>query len=384
MCHTLQSVARLVNALRQLGGQPIPRAPVDAPFPLVSAAMPWQRVSMRFHPWLVPTALLALLGAGCATPNGSEIRPLTDRELSPFFARAKDPRQFWITVYRSDQGPVFAGTHRLHPDQLTRLPFQPEQTPVLLFQSAAEASLPLVKFDANRGNSYLALIDTSSAHNWLSFHTAQEIGVTPLGPPAYDTAPVHVQDNVRGFASVASTLRFDRLYVETAIVYARAAHGPMGLLARRPEKPWPELVVGVELLKALPFFQLDYPNRLAILSSTAVYAPDPNFLVATVPLRDVQGAFAAQGSLNGENRIFILDSAGDFEVAMANPPTNDLRQVSVGDLVFRQVKAVSMKSQGLGLSKYPRIGRQLLSRFKVTFAPAARKVHFEKPGGAKR
>ena len=334
--------------------------------------------------WLRLAGLsLALLGAGCATQRGNEIRALTDKELHPFFARAKDPRTFWITVYPSERGPMFAGANRVHMEQARSLPFQPEQTPLLLFESAAKASMPLVKFDANRDDEYLALIDTSSRRNWIDFATAQKTGVIPLGPPAMPDLPAHVQDDIPGYASVLSSLRFDQLHVETALLYTRAGQGPLGPLSRREEKPYPQLVVGCDLLKAFQFVQLDYPNRRVIFSASAGYSPDANLLVATVPLREAQGGFAAQGMINGEAKTFLLDSAGDFEVAMADPPTNVLRQVSVGGLVFRQVEVVSSQDCGLGLLKYPRIGRRLLCRYRVTFAPAQRKVHFEKPGGVK-
>ncbi|OQW95681.1 MAG: hypothetical protein BWK77_07055 [Verrucomicrobia bacterium A1] len=338
-------------------------------------------VSLR-QPALRATGLgLALLAAGCATENPNLVRPLKQSELRSFFSRAKDPRRFWITVYVSEQGPVFAGANRVHRAQVVKLPFQPEQTPILLFQTAAEASMPVVKFDLGRDEAFLALLDTTSTRNWLDFGLAQKFDVLPIGPPAISDTPMHVQDAIPGYASVAGKLRFNQLNVESAVLYTRAAHGPLGPLARRKEKPWPQLVVGTDLLKAFQFVQLDYPNRRAVFSATAGYAPEPDALIATVTLHDIQGTFAAQGTINGQARTFILDSAGDFEVAMPSPPTNHvLRQVTVGDLVFRQVTAVSSASQGLGLQKYPRIGRRLLCRFRVTIAPGQRKVFFEKPG----
>jgi hypothetical protein len=54
----------------------------------------------------------------------------------------------------------------------------------------------------------------------------------------------------------------------------------------------------------------------------------------------------------------------------------------VGDLVFRNVTVAPSKDRSLGLLSYPRIGRQLLSRFKVTFAPKKKLVYFERPDQA--
>ena len=105
-------------------------------------------------------------------------------------------------------------------------------------------------------------------------------------------------------------------------------------------------------------------------------------MIAALPLKEVEGAFATDGAIDGEKKTIILDSAGDFEVAMDNPPSDTLKQVSVGDLVFRNVKVVESKDQSLGLLSHPRIGRKLLSKFNITFAPKKKLVYFERPGPA--
>jgi hypothetical protein len=125
--------------------------------------------------------------------------------------------------------------------------------------------------------------------------------------------------------------------------------------------------------------QFDFSKRTLSLTVNTVYKPMEDQLIATLPMKEVQGAIACEGSVDGEPATILLDVAGDFEFATMEPPDEEIRQVSLGDLVFRQVKAESSYERGMGLAKYPRIGRQLLSRFKVTFDFKKKLIYVEKP-----
>ena len=319
----------------------------------------------------IRTLLFAAAGAiglfqGCQTPTPKETTPLSEAQLKAFLGHARDARTFWITVYQSENGPIFAGANRLHPEQVARLPFR----------SASEYTTPIIRLGSLEV--FDAVIDTSSRENWMDFSTGRDLHATPLAPVC-EMKPEHVKDNIPGYISVVSNLRFDELDVENAVVCMRGAFGPLGPLSRYPGKSQPECVIGCDMLRSFQVAQIDYPARVVVLSSGADYTPDTTNLIATVPLQEVAGAFAGDGVVDGEPKTVIIDSAGDFEFAMSNPPTNVLRQVSIGDLVFRKVNVVSLSELDLGLPNYPRIGNKLLSRFKVTFAPKRRLVYFERP-----
>lgn len=316
---------------------------------------------------LLIAAGLSLL-AGCATMPSDEIRPLSGGQLRGILARGRDPRRFWITVYQSQKGPVFSGVDRIHPEQAARLPFS----------SLGQPRAPLIALDTDHDWSFLGLVDTSSDVTWFDLATATRSRAVPLSPP-YGRVPRHVADDVAGFASVVSRLRFDRLRIENVLVYLRAATGPFGLLARGEYNPPPVCAIGCDLLGVMQCVQIDYPNRAVMLASTFDYAPDPSNLVAQAELLNVDGVFGARGSVNGEPQVLLLDSAGDFPVAMAAPPDVILDQVTIGDLVFRKVEVVAAADYRLGMTDYPRIGRHLLSRFKVTFVPPRRVIYFERP-----
>ena len=93
--------------------------------------------------------LLALTAAlaGCRSPQGDVIKPLPDDQLRSFFGRPEDPRRYAITIYSSDEGPVFVGANRLHPGQQAVLPFttrRGDTSPVIEAGGKGEATVPAV------------------------------------------------------------------------------------------------------------------------------------------------------------------------------------------------------------------------------------------------
>jgi hypothetical protein len=237
----------------------------------------------------------------------------------------------------------------------------------------------MIRADNGREEKITALIDTTAARSWLDMATFVRIHAIPLGPPAYDWLPKHVRDNTAGYACILTKFRLDQLHIENALFHFRAATGPLDGLARGEDQPVPAAILGCDLLKNFAFVQMDYPNHSVIFSTTLGYSPNETNLIAALPLKEVEGAFAAEGVVDHEKKLILLDSAGEFEIAMDHPSSEKVKQVSLGDLVFRNVTVVSSRDQNLGLLAYPRIGRRLLSRFNITFAPKEKLVFFERP-----
>lgn len=324
-------------------------------------------------------ACLAAAGAGCFSTK-NQVVPLTRGQAQMYLRKAKDPRMFSITVYRSANGPVFEGANRLHANQVAMLHFRHQATARKFITPAQEQTYPATTFDVVEKDEYLTLFDTSSQQSWVDFPTAQKIRVTPLGPPVFEYAPLHVAGEPTGFLGVAPKLRFDEsLRIENPLLCVRLARGPMGRLARRDFKPWPVCVVGCNLMKSFGFVQFDYPAKMLVLSASGEYSPNLDLLVAQMPLEDADGVFAVEGVIDGTPSRVVLDSAGDFDVVMARAPAEPLRQLSLGNLVFRQVAATEIGEEARRLLPHPRIGRRLLSRYKVTIAPKKKMVYFEKP-----
>ena len=256
--------------------------------------------------YLLGAALL--LAAGCKTTP--EPQPLTDEQLRGFYARAQDPRRFWLTPYQSDDGPVYSGANRLHPEKMAQF----------RFRSSGKSSAPLIPFKAEHPQKeYLALIDTTSKESWVDLNTARDIGVIPLAPPPAKFIADHVEDTITGYASVVKRLVLDECPIETVLVFARGATGPLGPLARGEERPRPVGVFGYDLLRQFAFIQLDFVEGSVTFSTSIDYKPEPETLVAAVPFFLQNGALAVKGAIEGEPATILVDTAGDFELVLAEP-----------------------------------------------------------------
>lgn len=288
--------------------------------------------------------------------------------MKAFFKQAQDPRRFWITVYDSENGPVFSGSHRLHPNQNIELKFL----------TGPDSPLPMFKVQGRGPREFTALIDTSSKECWTAFETFPLLGLTPLGPPAYESFPDHVSDTIRGFLSVLSTLKMGHLHIETVLVHVRAANGGLGAIGRQTD-PAPDLVLGYPLLQSLRFFQLDYPAGVFRASSTLPYTPSDADLVATAPLEEMNGLLVTEGMVDGISGPILLDSAGDFALVLPGGTGSMAKHVGLGDLVLRNVEVQSGEGLELGDIPLPRVGRQLLGRFKVTVDNFQKIIYFERP-----
>ncbi len=312
---------------------------------------------------------LMLLPSGCASRRPAEIQPLSPRELEQFFSRAQDERRFWLTKYESDQGPVFAGAHRLHTGKFAYVPFEARR----------QKPVPMISIRFRSPEEYMALIDASARANWIEFGLAREIGLIPIGPPSYRHFAMHADDPIPGYLSVASRVVIDQLHVETALMYVKAAHGPMKYLTRDDRDMRAPIVLGSEFIRAFHYVQIDYPNQHVLFSTTTPYRPHTDRLIASVPMRDIYGAIAVEGFIDDMPAAFLLDTIGDYAVAGTFSTAPDVRQIMIGDLVLRNTPYSDLEMLGLGMPDVPRLGRQVLSRYIVTFDGRNRQVHFERP-----
>jgi hypothetical protein len=311
-----------------------------------------------------------LLAGGCATTKESDdVVALTDAQRAQLAKGARAPESFGLTVYDSAVGAVFAGGNRVHPEDVALLPMAP----------AGGSTAAIVAIESGTSDALLALVDTSSRESWATLRAAVALRTTVLGSPPFARKAVHAYDEFGGYASASHQVKLGTMNVESALFNIRAANGPLGQLARGLAKPRPEVVLGNNLLRSCAYVQLDFPKRSVVFSASTPYRPAEDLLVASLPLKDVQGALACEGAVNGDPATILLDTGADFAFAMKEPTDAEMRQVSIGDLVFRKVPATDSLQRGLGMPDYPRIGRGLMSRFKITFDFRKKLVHFEKP-----
>lgn len=320
---------------------------------------------------LAAGAVSVLLVAACVTSKQTASVPFSDAQLKAMAARAKAPQVYGITVYPSDAGPVFAGSARTHEGDVAAVEFPRNGWPFA----------PIVPLSPGGSSDIKALLDTSSPQSWVSPVGGKEMNIEMLAAPSLLVSrPTHVFDTANGYLSVASHAKIDTLSLENVLLQVRGASGPLGPLARGLDDTGLEAVLGVDLMKALNHIQFNFPAHHVILSASRGYTPSESNLVATVPMVLVGGAIAAEGMLGGEPQTFVLDTGGEYAVALpTNRPAATIPQVSVGDLVFRDVPGVSGMDLALGQVAQPRIGRRLLAKFKMTLDFRGRAIHFERP-----
>ena len=314
-------------------------------------------------------AVLAFALAACSTPP-TGIRPFTAGQRGAFLKRAKPPEAFGLTSYRTDDGPIFAGAHRLHHGQTAVLPFAgtEEDAPPMVDLSILGVKKPI-----------RALVDTTSRDNWAVPELVPLMRGVPIGPPGVGRTADHVLDDVGGILFIAPKIVLDEAQVESALFYARAAFGPLGPPARWVAEPEPQAVLGATLLRAFPLCQLDLPRQRIVLATSQDYTPDEGRLLATLPLLDEKGAMACLATLDGKPGKVLLDIAGDFEMAVNDPIAAAVTQLTLGDLVLRHVPVQNGHDLGLGLPDNPRLGRRLLQRFVITIDTRRKLVYFERP-----
>ena len=309
------------------------------------------------------------LATGCSSPPKEPVA-FTQSQMKTIGQSARLPSVFGITVYSSERGPVFKGANRLHESQKAQVPFK----------SPRKSTAPVVELLPPEPKGFLALIDTSSRESWINLEASQKASMTLLGQPLYNAKPEHIEEGLGGTAGIAPQLRFkDQLYLEETIFHVQNAFGPLGPESRSETNSRPDAVIGMGILRSFSFVQLNFPEREVMLASTKKYSPNEDQLIAKLPMKDVKGALACDAVIDGEPAIVIIDTGGDFELAMKDAPLRPLRQVSVGDLVSRQVVATDSEDLGLGLIEYPRFGRKVMARFKITLDFKNKLIWIERP-----
>ncbi len=320
---------------------------------------------------LLPALLFLLVGCFTTTKNAT-IVPFSREQANALLAKARAPQVFGLTAYTSDAGPVFAGAHRVHQGDVARLNFLGDKT----------STAPIVMLDGRGKLNMPALLDTCARDSWVTAAGGAQLSVTLLsGPPPYQAVAAHVYDEIGGAAGVAQKVVLEESHIENVIFYLRLAQGPLGPLARWLNDPAPAAVLGSSFLRAFSFVQVDYPQRKTVFASSTRFIPPPaDTLVAKLPLKEILGVPAVDGALDGDPVTVLLDTAGDYDLVMNEPPSDTIRRLSIGDLVFPpDVKVVSSMDQGLGPISYPRVGRRLLARYKITFDFKGKSVFFERP-----
>ncbi len=319
---------------------------------------------------MVLVLVVCLAGAGHLPAWGAD-RPAPAALLRSFLAAGKDPRSYWLQVLHDTRGTVVTGGDRIHPNQVVQMKIV----------GGRRVNAPMVKVHAAGDEEYVALLDLSSSASWIPLDTAMALGVVAFRPPISLPAE-HVRDDVPAYLSVLRTMFLDTLQIESVIFRVRSRPGSLGPLARGIARPRPAMVLGYGLLSRFRFVRFDYQSRRITFSTTLPYPPADDRRLAEVSFSQDGGAVVIGGQIDGVPRRILVDPAGDFALVLPDGGGGVVRQVTIGDLVLRNVPtrtSASGEAVGRRYAGYVRIGRRLLSRFTVILENRMHRLIIEKP-----
>ena len=315
----------------------------------------------------LPICLFPLLLSGCLTddtPREDIIMPQVQQNT--YLSHAKPPQQFGFDVVQVKGGFTYLGRARLHPNNMTAV-------------NMAHKNIPIIQIRGrSKRDNMNVLIDVSSPTSWLEFSKSQQFDSHFLGLDD-ETIPYRGGYNTGGvnaYAGVITQLRINQLFMENVPFYIRMASGSLGPLARGIRAPKVDAILGYDNLRTFEFIQIDLRNKRIAFSTTSSYTPKDELLMTTAKIVEKPGyGLAIEGAIFDQPTPVILDFAGNFNFARGDIKVNSTRQVSLGDIVFRQVPTLALPAH----NSPPRAGRQMLAPYIVTICNRQGVVHFERP-----
>ena len=130
-----------------------------------------------------------------------------------------------------------------------------------------------------------------------------------------------------------------------------------------------------DCLQLFSAVQFDFLNNTIRLATSQPFTPNESWLISQVPIvKQPNVGLAIEGAIFGKTMPIVLDLAGDYTLANPTGDKTPARQLSFGDLVFRQVSQIPLPPNAL-----PRVGRNLFVGLIVTICPQDGIVYFERP-----
>lgn len=307
----------------------------------------WMKKDDRFKTMVCLLAVL-ILSAGCKTTE-AETRPVSWKQQSEYLAGVRDPRIFGLDICQTPAGVEIRGGGRMHPNQVEAQPM-----------AAGEPPRPVVMLTGKFGIQWPVLLDCTASQSWFEFDTARQIGARPVGER--DAQLVRPRgEEIAGCLSLVPALRLGQIHISSPLVFVRMANGPLGSFARGIDQPVPKGVIGWDLLKKMEQIVFDYDGGQVFLSTGPAAAPDPQQVLAELPLVQHAGACMVRGSVDGRETLILIDPAGDFELATEGGAAAGT--VQLGDRLVLANPAVSASPGGT------RMGARLLEKYQIMICP---------------
>ena len=307
-----------------------------------------------------------LLLSGCASNDKIlDEEFLTEREQKAAVAKTKMPQYFGFAAFPTKNGVGFRGEMRLHPNHMTSADFVKGDVPIIEMRGRASRDKMNV------------LLDLGSESSWLEFSSAERFNASFIGlndtPIRYLGA--YNTGRVNAFAGVITQLRIDQLFMENVPFYIRMARNSLGPLARGVLTPRIDAVLGYDNLKTFEYIQFNLLSGQVAFSASTPYIPHEELIMSEAPIRNISGhGLAIDGAIYGQPTPIVLDMVGDYHFARGDVKVASTKQVSLGDVVHRQVPTLLLPVSG----QPPRAGRKMLENYIITICPRQRVVYFER------
>lgn len=311
-------------------------------------------------------ALLITLLTGCASKDiPAEERFLTESEQKAALSKTKTPQYFGFNAYPRGNGIGFSGQARIHPNHVATVDLLRDGIPVINVLGRAKR------------NTCNALLDTSSPTTWMDFATASDFGATFMGM-GEKVVPYrgNQEKNINSYAAVVPRLRIDQLFIENIPLYVRMAEGSLGPMARGISNPNPTLAIGYDVLSLFETIRINPRDNTVIFTATHKHTPHPDLLMAKARILSRQGyGLVVEGAVFGKPTPVVIDLAGDYYFMRSDQRVSETKQVSIGDVVYRQVPTIFMPIP----DALPRVGRKMLEQYVITICPRQQAVFLELP-----
>lgn len=311
-------------------------------------------------------ASVALLG--CST-SGSKDRPtraLSEREQKAALAHCKSPAHFGFSVVPAYKGIDFRGAARLkstHP----------------VVAKLLKGTIPVIEVRGeNPRDTIKMLVDFSAPVSWMEYLTAKRQKVAFLGVnnQVIPYRGAYYADGINAYAGAVEKVWIDSLSMENVPFYIRMSKGTLGPLARGIIDPPVEATLGYDNLRNFKYVQIDMLRNQMVFSAATSYQPSEELLIATAKIIHLSGyGLVVEGAILGQAVPLVIDFAGDYSFARGDVAVESTKQISLGEMVFRQVPTLALNSKNAA----PRVGRKIFEPYIVTVCNEKGVVYFERP-----